>query len=221
MIYKAKIETKNKLLSLPESGMGYQTISGIKRGTYNSQNFVVLNTTLIIDDSDEITLSSTVKQILNEGFENLLSKSPYIELNDIMLINFGQISNVLNEETETKKGAKDNKVEYANGEDFFVRLSAYDDDKRIDKINKKLIPGSYTTTLEDYKYCKENDLDPIELFALPNDDPIQWTFHIQPKKVDTLQKGTVQPAFSHYGGGDEVYFAKGTSNGTFLQQTPY
>ncbi len=183
MIYEAKIETKNKLLSLPESGMGYQIISGIKRGSYNSQKFVALNTSLIFEYSDENTLSSTIKQILNEGFEKLITKSPYIELNDIRLTNFGQVSNVLNEETETKKGAKDNKVEYADGEEIFVRLSAYEDDKRIDKINKKLIPGSYTTTSEDYVYCKENDLDPIDRYALPSDDSIQWAFHIQPKKV--------------------------------------
>lgn len=136
MIYEAKIETKNKLLSLPESGMGYQIISGIKRGSYNSQKFVALNTSLIFEYSDENTLSSTVKQILNEGFEKLIEESPYIELNDIRLTNIGQVSNVLNEETETKKGAKDNKVEYADGEEIFVRLSAYKDDKRIDKINK-------------------------------------------------------------------------------------
>ena len=102
MIYEAKIETKNKLLSLPESGMGYQIISGIKRGSYNSQKFVALNTSLIFEYSDENTLSSTVKQILNEGFEKLIAKSPLIELNDIKLTNIGQVSNVLNEETETK-----------------------------------------------------------------------------------------------------------------------
>ena len=134
MIYEAKIETKNKLLSLPESGMGYQTISGIKRRTYNSQNFVVLNASLIIEYSDENTFSSTVKQILNEGFENLLSKSPYIELNDIHLINYGQTLNVLKEEeTQTKKGAKDNIVEDADGKEVFVRLSAYEDDNRVDQ----------------------------------------------------------------------------------------
>ncbi len=46
-------------------------------------------------------------------------------------------------------------------------------------------------------------------------------FIFNPKKCDTLQRGIVQPAFGHNGGGDEVYFAKGTSNGTFIQQTSY
>ena len=221
MIYEAKAETKNNLLSLPESGMGYQIISATKRGSYQSQNYLALNASLIFEYPDESTLRPIVKQILDEGFEKLISKSPDIELNNIRLINFGQVSNVLNEETQTKTGAKWNPEECADGKEVFVRLSAYEDDKRIDKINKKLFPGSYTTTLEDYKYCKENNLDPIDRYALPNDDPIQWAFHIQPKKVDTLQRGTVQPSFGHNGGGDDVYFKNGTSKGTFLQQTSY
>ena len=221
MIYEAKIETKNKLLSLPESGMGYQIISGIKRGSYNSQKFVALNASWIFEYPGEGKLLLKIKQTIKEGLENAILTYPDIELNDIRLSSFEQVLNVFNEESQTKKGAKDNRVENADGEEIFVRLSAFEDDRRIDKINKKLIPGSYTTTLEDYKYCKENDLNPIGRYALPNDDLIQWAFHIKPRKVDTLQRGVVQPAFGHNGGGDEVYFAKGTSSGTFLQQTPY
>jgi hypothetical protein len=57
---------------------------------------------------------------------------------------------ITNKRSENEKGAIDNPVVYANGEEIFVRLSAFDDDKRIDKINKYLRPGSYTTTTEDY-----------------------------------------------------------------------
>lgn len=49
----------------------------------------------------------------------------------------------------------------------------------------------------------------------------KYAFHIQPIKSDTLQRGTVQPANEKSGGGKEIYFDKGTAEGTFLKQTPY
>ena len=104
---------------------------------------------------------------------------------------------------------------------MFVRLSAYSDDKRIDKTNKCLWPGSYTTTEKDYLKCKFEKDDPIERYALPNDEKIEWAFHIQPKKTDTLQRGNVQTANGKRAGGEEAYFENGTSSGTFIQQTRY
>jgi hypothetical protein len=143
-------------------------------------------------------------------------------LNSITVLNEKQIRNQVNEsKNEKEKGALDNPKEYANGEEIFVRLSAFDDDKRIDKINKCLRPGSFTTTEDDYIVCKYMDDDPIERYALPNNDEIKFAFYIQPIKSDTLQRGRVQPANGKRGGGKEAYFANGTAKGTFKNQTPY
>ena len=122
---------------------------------------------------------------------------------------------------DKSKGAKDNPVEKVNGSEIFVRLSHWNNDKRVDKVNKRLLPGTFTTTLKDYKECNKTRDDPIERYALPTNDPILWAFHIQPKNTDTLQSGIVQPAFGRRGGGEEAYFDKGTSYGTFISQTPY
>lgn len=81
--------------------------------------------------------------------------------------------------------------------------------------------GSYTTTMEDYIKCKAINDSPVERYALPYNDEIKFAFHIQPKKTDTLQRGTVQPANGKRGGGKEAYFANGTAAGTFLKQTSY
>jgi hypothetical protein len=43
-----------------------------------------------------------------------------------------------------------------------VRLSALDNDKRIDKLNKCLRPGSFATTKDDYILCKYINDDPAE-----------------------------------------------------------
>ena len=60
--------------------------------------------------------------------------------------------------------------------------------------------------------------DPIDRYALPNDETIKWAFYIQPKSWDKLQKGIVQPAFDHYGGGIEVYFEDETSYNTYFEK---
>ncbi len=119
------------------------------------------------------------------------------------------------------KGAIDNSKEFANGIEVFVRVSAYEDDKRIDFVNKKLKEGSYTTTEQDYKDCYSTNDDPVDRYALPNDEKIKWAFYIKPKNTNILQRGIVQPDFGHDGGGIETYFENGTSDGTYLEKRDY
>jgi len=133
--------------------------------------------------------------------------------------------NIVAEEEEAirKKGAKDNPVQLANGRMAFVRLSAFYDDKRIDRVNKCIRPGSYTTTMADYLTCilPLNKFDPIDRYAIPNNDPIKWVFDIIPKAGDSFQQGVVQPDFGKKGGGVECYFEKGTSFGSFTSEAEF
>jgi len=102
-----------------------------------------------------------------------------------------------------------------------VRLSAYENDKRIDFEKKRLKDGTYTTTLYDYISCVKTKDDPVDRYALPNDETIKWAFYVQPKSNDTLQRGIVQPAFGHAGGGIEAYFENGTAENTYLLKKQY
>jgi hypothetical protein len=118
--------------------------------------------------------------------------------------------------------------EHADGKEVFVHLfrSRDQEDKFIDVKKKKLCapflcPGPYATTLSDYLMCIILNDDPIDRYGLPNKDKIKWAFYIQPKANDWLQRGIVQPANHQDGGGVEVYFAKGTSNNTYLYARPY
>lgn len=224
MIFKAFSSFSNDLISKPETGMGYQVVEAKKAGRYTKDRFIIYNSELIIELDDKFT--DFKKQILNEGFSRVLDKSEYLSLEEPSVISKNQVKEVrfLAESKKRDKGrysggngAKDNSKEYADGEEVFVRLSAYENDKRIDFINKKLKPGSYTTTLEDYLACKNNDDDPVDRYALPNDEEIEWAFYIQPKSYDQLQRGIVQPAFGHDGGGIEAYFEDGTSSDTYLK----
>jgi hypothetical protein len=129
--------------------------------------------------------------------------------------------------------APKNPEEKADGEEQFVRLSADEDkeDTFIDVENKKLQTaflrsGPYTTTPADYLMCVILGDDPVDRYAIPKKwrifpKKMKWSFYIKPKKGDSLQRGIVQPKYHHVGGGVEVYFAKGTSNNTYLYARPY
>lgn len=220
MYYRLSSSQEIDLLNQPETGMGYQIIEANKAGTYLREKFLVLNSEIAIElngyEDDHI------RKVMNNGIFSIKASASLISLNSVTVLNEKQFRNQANESKDiSEKGAIDNPVESADGNGMFVRLSAFDDDKRIDKINKCLRPGSYTTTFEDYFRCVSTDDDPVERYALPNNDEIKFAFYIQPVKSDTLQRGRVQPANGKKGGGKEAYFANGTDKGTFKNQTPY
>jgi hypothetical protein len=220
MLYKLHKEQEINLLNLPETGMGFQIIEAKKENSYSFFKYLVLNSEIVIDFDG--TEDIFVKRVFSEGLISAKEKANYIILGSITLLNELNHRNFFNEmKTKGESGAKDNKVEYANGKEVFVRLSAFENDKRIDKVNNCLLPGSYTTTIDDYEICKNSNDDSIERYALPNNDQIKHAFHILPLNSDTLQRGIVQPANGKRGGGKEVYFENGTANGTFILQTPY
>lgn len=220
MYFKIKAFQENELLKLPETGMGYQIVEARKEGNYTREQFLVLNSEVVIEMNKFTT--DNVRMIINEGVDSIKTKANFIVLNAISVLNESQYRSVVKEpKNEKERGAIENPVEQAYGEELLVQLSAFDNDRRVDKKNKCLLPGSFTTTLHDASYCKFTNKDPVEYYALPNDDKVKFAFHIKPVKTDTLQRGTVQPANDKLGGGKECYFANGTSNGTFLKQTPY
>ena len=220
MYYRLTVSQEHEFLRLPETGMGYQIIEAAKTGSYSRERYIVLNSEIAIEMNgmEEYLIS----MVLLQGTEACKRNLEFIQLNSIQLINNKLFRDIVKEpENKKDKGAIDNPVENANGEEVFVRLSAFDNDRRVDKENRCLRPGSFTTTEADYLVCKYLNDDPVERYALPNNDEIKWAFYIQPDKTDTLQRGTVQPANGKRGGGKEAYFDKGTAKGTFFKQTEY
>lgn len=230
MIFKAWDSDQKQLLSLPETGMGYQIIDAKLASETYKQRFVVYNAELVVGlDSQFMEFK---RKIITEGYSSILSKIEKIpiETSSISSVPRSQITEVriLTESKKKEKGrqsggkgAVDNPKEFSDGKEIFVRLSAYENDKRIDFIKQKLKPGTFSTTNDDYYLCVKTSDDPIDRYALPNDETIKWAFYIQPKKDDTLQRGIVQPAFGHAGGGIEVFFEYGTSDKTYLEKRSY
>jgi hypothetical protein len=222
MYFKISIEQENYLLRQPETGMGYQVVEASTVTDYSTKNFLVLNSEIVIEMDG--MQERYVSEIISKGISFIKEKSKLIILNSTKVLNEYQFCNRVNETNsryETENGATANEFESADGSEIFIRLSAFQNDKRIDAVKKCLLPGSYTTTVDDYLSCKNKNDDPVERYALPGDDKIQCAFHIRPQKDDTLQRGTVQPAHRKRGGGQEVYFKNGTGAETFLYQTAY
>jgi hypothetical protein len=220
MYFKLSKSQEIDLLNQPETGMGYQIVEANKAGTYNREKFLILNSEVVIEMNGYE--DGNIRKVMNEGILSIKASANLISLNSINVLNESQFRNQANDsKNKSEKGAIDNPVESADGNEMFVRLSAFNNDRRIDKENKCLRPGSFTTTEDDYFVCKYINDDPVERYALPNNDEIKFAFYIQPIKSDTLQRGRVQPANGKRGGGKEAYFEKGTAKGTFLKQTEY
>ena len=240
MIYKTnEIQTK-KLLSLPESGMGYQLV----QDTRTNRSFIIFNVGKCFDITGEQYSNLTKKYFFNEKVLDAAAKfgnqetsqsalsTPFstretsqsiwgTHPDNIKLLQAPFKDSANSQSYNSNKGAAGSPKEKADGNEIFVRLSVYEDDKRIDFKNRKLLPGTYTTTLEDYRFCIENSKNPVERYALPGDEEIRWAFFLQPKFWDILQRGIVQPAFGHRGGGIEAYFENGTSENTYICKTNY
>lgn len=233
MIYRIYEQDSETLVEQPETGMGYQIVSTRQYNRFTTKKLVVYNTRLAVDLDENFDANR--KKIINEGYKIMLSKSqelmletdsikviPHSELKEsVQLSTLEKLLFNMNKRHSGGKGATDNPKEYAKGDENFVRLSAFEDDRRIDTVNKKLKPGSFATTEADYRICLAEKDNPVDRYALPNDDKIEWAFYIRPKSTDQLQRGIVQPAFGHSGGGIEAYFENGTSNHTYFIKRKY
>jgi hypothetical protein len=225
MIFSVSNTDAASLLQLPETGMGYQVIETRLRGEFVFRKVLLLNAEFGLDMDtpyDDLIL----RKIWQGGLVG--ANIPAVNFQEIHLITKDLEMNILKDDEDPlsqKGGAIDAPVQFANGSDHYIRLSAFKDDKRIDQVNKRLLPGSFTTAMPDFMTLMVNRqlpgsaphmYDPLERYALPSILPISWVFNIQPKPNDEFQQGIVQPAFGRQGGGVECYFAKGTSVNTFI-----
>ena len=232
MIRRTTQEQEQFLLSRPESGMGYQIVE-FRNELYGAlQRAVAYNAQLVIDRDDEF--DKFKHEVVGTGFSRLLVNAEMTRsmsgVRDLSVVPHEgrSSSSMVAEPFESKCGRRSGGVgasgepeTKADGKEIFVRLSAYADDKRVDLKRKRLLPGSYATTAEDYRLCVKCPDDPIDRYALPNPDPITTAFHVQPAQGDVLQRGTVQPNFGHDGGGAEALFKDGTSDGSLIGIKPY
>jgi hypothetical protein len=140
MYFKLNEPQENYLLNQPETGMGFQVIEAIRPGNHAWEKFLVLNSEIVIEMN--IYQAESVRKVIKEGIYSIKSIASIIDLKSITVLNEMQFRNVVNEsKSANERGAIDNDVVNVNGEEIFVRLSAFDNDRRIDKVNKCLRSG--------------------------------------------------------------------------------
>jgi hypothetical protein len=213
---------EEKLLKLPESGMGYQIVAAtfIDKSVKES---IVFNGS-ILEPIESRSISDVFKAVLSSNVL-LLEKSSIRSNNvvDVKLISnkgifqesmkkYTMFSEVIAKAT----GADKQPVTVIKENEKFIRFSHFENDKRINFENMSVIPGTYATTLKDAMYCIENELDIIERYALPNSLEIKHAFHIKPLNSTLIKRGVVEPANNKKGGGEEVIFINGTTKNTVI-----
>ena len=232
-IYRlSSTEDIQDLLEHSETGMGYQVIRARLDHVPSSKYYVAYNSELLIE-MDEF-FENNLNELKSKGFEqtsiyanetrfSLGRVFEEHELNEIPLYHSGTWNVDFPNMGRHKggRGAKENPKERASGFRTYVRLSAYENDRRVDMDRRRLLPGTYTTTEEDYIVCVNFYDEPIDRYALPNEERIEWAFKAIPEQGDIVQHGIVQPNFGHKGGGVEAFFEYGTSSGIFLVKNHY
>lgn len=199
----------NKLIRLPETGMGYQIVDATYRD-YRHRDAIVLNGSLIEPIVGDVR--QMMKSLLSEDVQYIAKSASYTS--DIIDVNLRTLpmmfkSAQFDESLSAESASTSNSLE----DEVFIRFSAFLDDKRITK-DKGLVPGTYATTFEDAEYCLDNRINPVARYALPSTKAVKYAFRVEPPAKTELKRGTVQPANDQPGGGDEVVFVKGSPANT-------
>lgn len=162
---KLSAEIQKKLLSLPESGMGYQVVEATY-SDYSRKECLVINAT-IAEPTNNRSAQDVLKSI-SLGEANKVYKF-FTASTDIINVSLKADKGIFKAsvaKVREAKGADQAQEETTKKDEHFVRFSHFEDDKRVDKINKKALPGTYATTAEDAKYCMQNIVLTIKLIRL-------------------------------------------------------
>jgi hypothetical protein len=224
MIYKATQEFSRYLLSLPETGLGYQILAANRMNSLVRSEFLVFNTQLIVDL--DYRHSEFRNEIANEGLKKVGNRLAEITLDNVELLSKSNFVKPGKSQTEQDFGrqifgesAVANPQEHSDGKEVFIRPTAFEDDVRMDFMKNRLLPGSFTTTEADYLICRAKEDNLFDRYGFASFEPIKWIYMIQPASPETIQRGFVTPVFTRMGGGVEVFFEKGTANRTALKRT--
>jgi hypothetical protein len=223
MIYKADKEFSRYLLSLPETGFGYQILAANRVNSPVRSEFLVFNTQLIVDL--DYRHSEFRNEIANEGLKKVGNRLAEITLQNVMLLpkkNFikpgKEIASMAFGRLPVTENATAITPDSADGKEVFLRPTAFEDDVRVDFMKNRLLPGTYTTTQADYLLCKAKGDNLFDRYGFATLEPIKWLYLIQPTGSETIRRGVVGPVFVRNGGGVEVFFENGTANRTTLKK---
>lgn len=214
-IFRATEMGEQRLIALPESGMGFQVVR------YRGNVFVALNATILVPLAELREGRATADEIaalLAEGRAQLDVVTERIELADDVWLAFSQLDP---EYRDPQTGLNSPEIVAAPPESVispkrpysYYRFSVAPRDKRV-AFNGDFLPGTYATTFADFHFVPSG-FAAVGRYALPSPASARFVFQIvtfdRPSKM-----GTATPNFGQAGGGVEVLFANGAKNGAGL-----
>lgn len=145
-----------KLIHLPETGMGYQIVDATYRD-FRHRDALVLNGSLIEPIVGDVR--QMMKSIFNEDVQYFAKSASYTS--EIIDVNIKSMPMMFKSAQFSESLAADSALtSYSLEGEVFVRFSPFLDDKRITK-DKGLVPGTYATTFDDAEYCLKYHINPV------------------------------------------------------------
>lgn len=199
-----------RLLRLPESGMGYQIVRDC------SIIWIVFNATIAVPLAElrGFKLTAEYYKILSgeTGQITLLDK-PKIELSQEVFLSFSLLDQEHRKEAlglsfpdaVTVPAPK----RYRRPPSPYYRFSAFYRDCRVDSSGN-FLPGTYATTFSDMRVVPSG-LAAVGRYALPNPASARYIYSVVTYDQPSLL-GAVTPNFGQAGGGVEVLFNSGAKN---------
>lgn len=202
-----------ELLALPESGMGFQFIEFTTDDAIRHFG-LALNAEMVLDVNEP-----------RDGLAGLRAMQPRSRpaIREVRLLareHWISLGHQVAEPRVAYRGktgpAKDAPIGRSKEGDFFVRFSAFANDRRIN-ADKSLQPGTYATSAEDAVSVRTG-IEAVRRYALPNPDPAVHRLTLRPPQPAPIRCGIVEPANGQPGGGVEVIFPDGTAPNTLVHQ---
>lgn len=200
----------DRLLRLPETGMGYQVVELGKVGP-RREHVVVVNGTMALEPSrGRLTVREGVEKATLDRIERTLTTPVDPATFRVLTRHEAILAKAIEERGTRGTGpASDAAPESSIPEERFLRYSAYPNDRRI-MPDGSVTPGTYVTTYHDGITYVRTGMDAVRRYALPNPDPAVHRYHLKPPTRIQVRRGTAQPAFGQPGGGAEVIFESGS-----------
>lgn len=212
------------LLSLPETGMGFQIVEAMIWGTPTL--LLVLNSERAIDLSQiglepgddptiilrnglriiEMLKSDAVTKVVSapapRAFRLLNARIGFMPSTTMPVASAG-VRAALPSSLVKHDKLKANRV--------FHRFSAFNPDRRVNPLSGDFLAGTYAAPASEVPFVPTGFVA-VGRFALPNNFAASFHYQIEAPAGTSVDFGTVAPAFGQAGGGVEAYFANAVPN---------
>ena len=214
-------EAVSELLTIAESGMGFQWVSA---ATPDSRSpFLIFNSSIAIDLEDvELRPGDDPAAILSNGIKIIEAQRRLVptrtifsapSLRDFSLLRTrihaaSSVAPVVPRITLTSSLVKKMILPKVR---TFRRYSAFNPDRRINPVTGDLLAGSYAVPESEFPFIPTG-FAAVGRLALPVTAPASYAYLISAQAGTSVEFGTIAPAFGQSGGGVEAYFPSGAVN---------